>query len=179
MSTETKIPEFIKIKIDQFTPFQRAYCEYRAQGMSQSISAKKAGSSAEDKPSLSRIGFQVEQIDGAKDYIDWIKQQRIAGSIVDGVMVIQMLRKVYDEALKDTKTLKDANTAAELIGRAIGLFGKTAGMGLLNQKAEAPKTDTTAFKEEDEDNETEDRIQRLQQLMKDMNLNSSNKNSSG
>jgi hypothetical protein len=172
--TNINVPEHIKIKIEQFTPFQRAYCEWRARNMSQANAAQKAGSSATDKASLARVGFQVEQADGAREYIDWLKDKRTSTSVIDGIEVISMLQKVYDEAMKSDKTLKEANKAAELIGEAIGLFGKQGGLVTesTKKKDDPLRTNTEAFLEEDdtaEDNEAK-RVRLLQKRLKDLEV---------
>src|SRR5687768_14798140 len=109
------MPEDLRHKVEGMTAFQRSYCEYRARGLSQSVSASKAGSNAADKEARSRVGYQIEQLDGAKDYIVWLQQQRAKTAVIDHIEVIDMLRKVYDAAFVDKK-FKEANVSAHLIG---------------------------------------------------------------
>lgn len=165
-----ELPEFIKNKIEQFTPMQRAYCEYRARGLSQSQAAKKAGSTCEDKGQLGSIGYQIEQIDGSKDYIDWIKQERISSSTVDETELIHMLRSVYKEAMATGgNALKHANEAVKLIGEVAGILGRTSGTKATKEAEEAKTTSTQAFREEEaDDSEQTQRMDKLQTMLKDL-----------
>lgn len=166
----SKLPENIQAVVDNMTPFQRKYCEYRAKGLKQGVAAEKAGSTAQDKAGLSRTGWQVEQLDGSKDYIAWLQQERAKVAMLDEVEIIQKLRAVYDQAMTIDK-LKEANTSVELMGKLIGLFGtKEISVKKDEEQSTNVKNDVQAFKDEgDEVNPTEVRIAKLRDMLKDVN----------
>ena len=162
----------IKSLVENFSTFQKAYCEYRAKGLSQYMAAKKAGSTAQDNSTMGKVGYQVEQIPGAKEYIDFLVNQRMAISVIDGVTIINLIKNVYDTAMKNDN-LKEANAAAKMLGEAIGLFGKK-GTVVDTQKLDEPVggAGANAFTADDEDgtnNKTKDRLDQLQQMLKDLN----------
>ena len=166
----SKLPDNLQILVENMTPFQRKYCEYRAKGLKQALAAERAGSDAEGKANLGRVGHQVEQIPGYKDYILWLQQERAKVAMVDEVEILDKLRRVYDDALSLGK-LREANGSVELMGKLIGLFGSrdiiTKDDG---EKSEGSKNNTSAFKDEgDEPNETDVRMAKLQQMLKDIN----------
>lgn len=162
--------EELEAKVGMFSPFQRSYCEYRARGLSQSLAAAKAGSTAEDKQSRGRVGYQIEQIDGAKDYIAFLQAKRAETAVIDDITVINMLKKVFDAAFDNNK-FKDANVSAQLIGMAIGLFNKPQSIKPTQaDKALGNKNNTEAFKEEEEElNRTDEKMAQLTQMLKDLN----------
>ena len=164
----SKLPEELQVIVENLNPFQRKYCEYRAKGLKQATAAEKAGSSSEDRNNLGRIGYAVEQIAGVKDYILWLQQARAKVAMIDEVEIIDKLRAIYEAAMDNTK-LKEANTSVELMGNLIGLFG-SKGVTTVSKETntEQPKNNTEAFKEE-EANETDQRLAKLQQMLKDIN----------
>lgn len=173
-----KMPAALKAIVDNFSPFQRKYLELRARGMTQADAAKKAGSTAKGKEAMSRVGYSIEQMDGAKDYMYWLNEQRMKVALVDDIEIVQMLRNVYNEALLLGK-LGDANKSAELLGNYIGMFVKDTqktGIGKLAKegKEATQNTKTTAFKDDDEyegtlSDKSREKYQHLQKLLKDLN----------
>lgn len=168
----SQMPEELQAKVTNFNAFQKAYCEYRAKGFSQAMSAERAGSGAE-KQNLARTGFQVETLDGAKEYISFLKSERASTSVLDALEVIKMIKKVYDAALREDK-FKDANDSAKLLGMAIGIFDhKNNGVSKGKTDNTEVKNNTDAFREgeEPDDNQTSQRINELHKLMKELNTN--------
>lgn len=167
----SKLPDNLQVIVENMTPFQRKYCEYRAKGLKQAAAAAKAGSSSEDKTNLGRVGYQVEQMVGYKDYILWLQQERAKVAMIDEIEIIDKLRRIYDQAMTIDK-LKEANTSVELMGNLIGLFG-AKGIPMTTKEAEIENgtaNNTGAFKDEGlEENETNERLAKLQQMMKDLN----------
>ena len=72
----SKLPENIQNIFDNLTGFQKTYCEYRSKGLSQSVSAEKAGSNSQDKQALASVGYSIEQLPGVKDYLAYLKEER-------------------------------------------------------------------------------------------------------
>src|ERR1035437_10788315 len=130
-----ELPEDLKVQLENFTPFQRTYAEYRAKGLKQSEAAHRAGSNASDKTARGRVGYQCEQLPGIKEYIFWLQQQRAKVAMIDQTEIIDKLRHVYDGAMLDCK-YKDANTSVELLGKLIGLFVSNRGIKFNQSKAE-------------------------------------------
>jgi hypothetical protein len=170
--SDNNLPEHIRDKVSNLTGFQRKYCEFRSKGFSQGLAARKAGSQGTDANQY-KIGHAVEQIPGVKDYIQYLQDVRAKITGVDEVEVIAKIREVFEAAMKAEGTqLKTALGAAELLGESIGLFGKPAtsrNKGVGGKTEEVPDSGTEAFREGAEDDPTMDRINRLQQMMKDLN----------
>lgn len=158
-------PDYIENIISQLTPSQKLFCEYRSRGLTLAAAAKKAGSTAKED-NLRVQGHQWENLPGAQDYIDYLKQLHAQASLIDAAEVITKLRKVFDEAMADGKW-KDANKAAELLGLMIGAFGKNGAVGLVSEEVRdtSIKENTSAFKEEDEDDTEDDKKRKLQALI--------------
>lgn len=170
-NTSEKMPDEIKRKLELFTNLQRRYCEYRARGLKMADAAVKAGSSAGDRAGQTRVGWNIENtVDGAKDYIKWLMDQRARQACVDDNEIIEKLRRVYDEAL-DAGRFAEANKAAQLLGDMIGAFdakqasGKAGATDSSVEKA-APKNDVGAFK--DPDDSVKERARKIQSLMKEL-----------
>lgn len=164
----SKLPDNLQVIVENMSPFQRKYCEYRAKGLKQGAAAAKAGSNSEDKANLSRIGHQVEQMPGYKDYILWLQQERAKVAMIDEIEIIDKLRSVYSESMNGNK-FREALGSVELMGKLIGLFG---GKEILTapKSEEQTKENVSAFKDEGEEpNETDARLAKLQQMMKDIN----------
>lgn len=162
-----KMPIELRRKFEQFTPFQRLYAEYRAKGLKQSEAAKKAGSQAEDRGALGRVGYNTERMAGIKEYILWMGEQRAKASVIDDIEIVEKLRRVYDEAITAGK-FADANKAAELLGNVIGLFRPKqleSGTSLSSKT----KNNVNAFKEEDNEDTVEQKQRKLHSLLKDIN----------
>lgn len=166
------MPEELAQAVHQMTPLQKAYCEYRAKGLSQAQSALKAGSNAADSSARARVGYQIEQMPGCKDYIVWLQSQRATSAVVDQLELINMLRKVYDRAMQIDK-LKEANTSVELLGECLGILG-TPALKLSKEEQKPQETKpTTAFLDEEEQqadhHSTTERVNKLQQMLIDVN----------
>lgn len=170
---QTQMHDELKFLVQEMTAFQRLYCEFRARGFSQGQSALRAGSTAA-KESLKIVGHQVENVVGAKDYIEWLKQERAKSSIIDRVKVLEMLNDVYKESMSSGE-YKEANNAAKLIGMALGLFDhKNNGVVKQEDKSgiSSTKNNTDAFKENEEEldtNETNQKYKELQDMIKELN----------
>ena len=169
----SKLPEELQIIVENLSPFQRKYCEYRAKGLVQSLAAEKAGSIGKDRTAKGRIGYQVEALPGVKDYILWLQQERAKVAMIDDVEIIDKLRKVYEEAMSDSK-YSAANDAVRLMGMLIGKFyAKAPQTDTLKVEQElTTNNNTNAFQEDTEDNtpnEVDQRLEKLQQMIKDIN----------
>jgi hypothetical protein len=134
--------------------------------------AKRAGSSSEDKQALTRAGYQIENIPGVKEYILWLQNQRALVTTVDETEIVDKLREIYRGAITGDK-FKEACDAVKLLGMVIGMFGAGAmGNKVIADKKkldDGSKPNTDAFKDGDDENETEDRLKKLQAMMKDLN----------
>ena len=175
----TKMDPTLKALVSNMSPFQRTYLQMRSRGMSQADAAKRAGSQAGDQQSLGRVGYNVEQIKGAKDYMVYLQEQRTRISMVDEVEVIGNIRKVFEEAMTLGK-MTDALKAAELLGNSIGMFGKTGSSATLQERksekeikeaSEQLDKKLEAFKEEniESGNQTDEKYKQLQKLLRDLN----------
>lgn len=174
----TKMPAELSAKVNNFTPFQRKYMELRARGLKQAEAAKRAGSTSEDRGALGRIGYGIEQQDGAKEYISWLQEQRAKVALVDATEVVDMIRTAYKEAMFNNK-YTDAIKAAELLGKTINLFeeGSKSAKKQTEDKASTKEEQDNqkkleAFKEEDRDTEpteTDKKVAQLQDLIKQLN----------
>jgi hypothetical protein len=155
------LPPNIQTIFDNMTTFQRTYCEYRSKGLSQAIAAEKAGSNGKDKNALTCVGYAIEQLDGAKEYISYLQMERAKVLPVDELEIIAKLREVYSECMR-LEEYREANKALELMGTIIGLFGR-------NKIMVKPETGADSFKDEGVENNTNERIAKLQSMMKDLN----------
>jgi len=169
-NTSETMPDEIKRKLELFTNLQRRYCEYRAKGLKMADAAVKAGSSAKDRSAQTRVGWNIENtVDGAKDYIKWLMDQRARQACVDDNEIIEKLRRVYDEALDNGK-FAEANKAAQLLGDMIGAFDtKSSGSkqeATATDTQKGPKNDVGAFK--DPDDTVKDRARKIQSLLKEI-----------
>jgi hypothetical protein len=169
-NTTEKLPDELRRKLELFTPMQRKYCEYRARGLKQADAAVKAGSSASDRSSQTRVGWNIENtVDGAKDYIAWLMDQRAKLALVDDNEIIEKLRRVYDEALSAGK-FAEANKAAQLLGDMIGAFDAKRDSGKAgatdNKKESGPKNDVSAFK--DPDASVDERARKIKSILKEI-----------
>ena len=157
------LPEELEVLVENLSPFQRLYAEYRAKGLSQGEAAKRAGSNAKDKATLARTGYAAEQYPGVKEYILFLQKERASVAMIDQTEIIDKLRTVYREALQQDK-FKPALDATELLGRMIGLF--SSGSHTVSKKDDIEANNADAFKETEEDtNETLARMERLQQMV--------------
>lgn len=163
-----KLPEDLKAKVENMTRMQRLYCEFRAKGISQSESMLRAGSDSKDPESRGRIGYQIEQIDGAKDYIQYQKELRSQAAGLDVEELITYFRDAYHQAMA-TNHVKEAILAAEQLGRIIGVFGKGGMQVIVGKEKAETKNEVGAFKEEEADTETKDRITTLQGMLRELN----------
>jgi hypothetical protein len=165
------LPDNLQIIYENMNPFQKKYCEYRSKGLSQSNAAQKAGSEAQGKNNLGRVGFNVEAAPGHREYIAHLQQTRAKVAMIDNIELIDKLRNVYDGAMTNEK-FKDALGSIELMGKMIGLFG-SAVVGAKGNVVELPTSDlndVSAFKEEDlNPNETAAKLEQLQLMMREIN----------
>ena len=169
--TSEKMPKELQAKLENLTPFCRRYAELRAKGLKQADAAKKAGSAAATRSSLGRVGYNTEQLDGVKEYILWLEYKRAKASVVDETEIVQKLRDVIDNAMMDGK-YNDANKALELLGNMIGAFAnknatKDTALNEGSNLGMQTKNNTKAFKDDNEELETEDRVAKLQQMLQD------------
>lgn len=155
----------LQVKISNLSAFQRKYCEYRSKGLTQSLAALKAGSTAQDEAARGRVGYQIEQIDGVKDYIYFLSNERAKITGIDELEVISKLREVYDASMKNEK-FQYALGSVELLGMMIGLFSK---QGKGRNVDTVPVNPVEAFKEEEDQIQSEDRIKQLQTMLKALN----------
>ena len=158
-----KLPEELEVLVENLSPFQRLYAEYRAKGLSQGEAAKRAGSNAKEKAVLARTGYAAEQYPGVKEYILWLQKERASVAMIDQTEVIDKLRTVYREAMQLDK-FDPALDAVKMLGQMIGLF--VGGRIITSKKDEVQANCTDAFKEVEEDqSETMARMERLQQMV--------------
>lgn len=164
-----KIPDTLAVKVENLTAFQRAYCEYRAKGLGRSLAVEKAGSKSTDKVGRSRIGYQLEKVDGVREYIEWLAQQRAQVKTLDEVGVVDLIKRVYDDAMREGK-YKEANTAVGMLAEIVGLIGKNASPKAIakrNEEQERQDSMTEAFQE---DQDPSERVERLNLLIKDLEI---------
>lgn len=168
--TNSKLPEELKTKLENLTPFARKYAEYRAKGLKQADSAQKAGSKASTRDSLTRVGYNTEQQDGVKDYILWLEHKRAKSACIDDVELVDKARDIYNQAMINEK-FNDANKALETLCKIAGVFDHSlAKQGALDDsnsssnKAKS-KNNTSVFKEDVEHETPEERLKRIQGLL--------------
>ena len=170
--TSDKMPEELQSKLERLSPFARRYCELRAKGMKQSDASEKAGSSAKGRDSLGRVGYNTEQLDGAKEYIMWLEYKRAKASVVDELEIVQKIRDTYDQAMMDGK-YSDANKAMEMLGNMIGAFAnknatKDTALNEGKNLNQGVRNNTKAFKEDSDHVEVDDRTSRLLRMVNDI-----------
>jgi len=170
------LPEDLERKTDQFTRLQKNYCQFRSKGFTMAVAAQKAGSSAKDRASLSRLGYGIEQIEGAKEYIEFLKGQRSTMASIDENDLMTLLKDVYERSMKD-KNYREANKSAELMAKCLGLLSKEVinlqKRGETDEVAEGTVENITPFKEDEGEETTKERtverMERLQHMMKELN----------
>lgn len=173
------MPEDLAMKVDNFTNLQRAYCRFRAKNLTMASSAAKAGSSGKDSASLSKVGYQIEQVDGAKEYIEYLKSIRSNMGSLDEQDLMTMLKDVYDQSIHDGN-YREANNAAKTMAQCLGMLTREANVAVKQVKAvdtskQAIKEDVDAFKDEDEEdatnvsNQMNERLAKLQGMIREIN----------
>lgn len=171
------LPDDLKRRVCQLTSLQKNYCQYRAKGLVMSVCAQRAGSTSKDRGSLSRIGYQIEQMDGTKEYIEFLRGQRSTIASIDENDLMSLLKDVYENSMKDGN-FREANKSAELMAKCLGMLTKDViAVGKKEDKpidASAVKENTTPFHEEDEgeivtENKTNEKMVELQKMLKDIN----------
>ena len=164
-----KLPPELESIVQNLTSFQRTYCEYRSRGLSQSVSAEKAGSQASNRETLGRTGYQVEQVAGVKEYINYLKEEKAEVFPIDELEIVSKLRDVYREAMEAGK-YKDANVALEMMGTIIGIFGH----GKTGPKPNKETfNNTDPFRDEGREQEAVGvRVAKLQSMVKDLEVHS-------
>ena len=150
------LPDDLRRKVDQLTSLQKNYCQYRAKGLVMSVCAQRAGSTSKDRGSLSRIGYQIEQMDGTKEYIEFLRGQRSTIASIDENDLMSLLKDVYHRSMKDDN-YREANKSAELMAKCLGMLTKDViTIGKKDNKAtptadgSPAKENTDPFHEEDE-----------------------------
>jgi hypothetical protein len=165
MSNEQiKMSDDLKRKLEHLTVLQKRYAEYRARGLPQSEAALKAGSKGSTKESLGRTGYNMEQVVGVKEYIDFLILKRASAAMVDNVEIIDKLRDTYEQAMEDGK-YGDANKAIEHLMTMGGFSGKS-NTSATAKESKTAKNNIDAFKEEG-DTKAE-RLKKLQALIKEV-----------
>ncbi len=168
--TSEKMPELLKTKLESLTPFARRYAEYRAKGLKQPDSAEKAGSQAEGRASLGRVGWNTEQLDGVKEYILWLEHKRARAAVIDDLEIVDKLREVVDMAMEAGK-FADANKALEHLGNMIGAFAYKNAPKEEQEKGtrgkERPTNNVDAFTQDLHEAELDARVSKLHRMMKD------------
>jgi hypothetical protein len=162
------MPEHLRAIVQNMTPMQRAYAEWRAKGLTQGEAAARAGSQASDRAALGRVGYQLENVPGVKELIVFIQTERGSASAIDDLAIVEMLKDVYAAAM-DAEKYKEAVSAVELMGKTIGLFSKTVGKAAIT---EDNSSTAKAFTEEDV--EQDERIVNLQNLLKQVTPTNNN-----
>lgn len=153
------MPDELAAAVECMTPFQRKYCEYKARGLSMGEAAVKAGSKAQGRAAMNRVGYQIERMTlGAKEYILYLQKRSADVAMVSQKEITDKLREVYTQAMAAGK-YADANKALELLGNAINMFKQpTKGRGVLGTTEHddklglqrTTKNNVNAFKEEGE-----------------------------
>jgi len=171
----TKMPDDLKRKVANLTALDVRYLEYRARGQKQSDAALKAGSEGGTRESLGRIGYNIEQKDGAKQFMEWMIEQKAIAALVDSDEVIDKLRTAYEMAMSNDR-FNEAIKAAELLGKAINLFdnnkvakGIASTLSEGGKNGEKEKMNLDKVKEEYGHDELpiKERLQRLKLLSED------------
>lgn len=164
MTSPTKMPADIKAIWENLSNFEKSYAEFRVKGMSQANAAKSAGSKAKTNANLSRVGYNTEQREDVKRYMNYLMESRAKAAMVDDVDIIDKLNRTWEAAYAAGK-YSDANKAAELLGQMAGLFQKNSPSAVKNQPAESPSKEKSVavFREDsmDESDDLSDAIRRL------------------
>ena len=174
IKSATKMADELKYKLEKLPSFAKRYSEFRARfengkQMSQSEASRRAGSEGSTKAILGRVGYNTEQLDGVSEYILWLQQRDASSSIIDSTEVAEKFRRIYDDAVANGN-LSAANKAAEMLGHMIGAFNKDnpKKTELLNQlNSNSTKNNTSAFKEESEGVEKDDKLAAMIKLIED------------
>jgi len=164
--TSEKMPEELKTKLESLTPFARRYAEYRAKGLKQADASEKAGSTANGRAALGRVGWNTEQLDGVKEYILWLEHKRAKAAVIDDLEIVDGLREVARLAILDGK-YTDANKAYEHLGNMIGAFAYKNAPKEEQEKGirGKQKNNTEAFTQDQHDLELGERAKKLQNML--------------
>lgn len=161
----------LKAQVEQYTPMQKRYAEYRSKGLRQADAAQKSGSRATGRAALGRVGYQWEQLPGMKEYIAHLYEKRARASIVDEIEIIEKLRANYDLAIEEGR-VDWANKTLELMGALIGAFHapiRASTAAASTTKTEAASTGgVSAFKPEGEEQSDTERLKLVNNLVKAM-----------
>lgn len=124
-----------------------------------------AGSEAKEYKTRADMGYQVEHMDGAKEYIDYLKAARSKVMAVEDAEVIQKLRDIYLASM-EAEEFRYAVQSIQLLGETIGLFNKGKGVKRQSEEpvVEADK-DPEAFRGES----ASEKVKLLQKMMKEIN----------
>lgn len=105
--------------VRDLTPFERRFVEAYLKCDSGAEAARVAGSNAKN---LEQVAYNTKKRPHVMTAIAVGLNYRIQAAALDDNEVIMKLREVFDAAMEDGK-YAEANKAAELLGKTIGLFG--------------------------------------------------------
>lgn len=157
----TQMPQELKNVVEQLSPMQKRYAEYRSKGLKQSDAAKKAGSTAKDRAAQGRVGYNWEQLEGMKEYIAFLYEKRAQAAMLDEIEILESLRKTLDKAM-ELDRMDWANKTIELMGNMIGAFNKSITKEVKTKHA---SKGNEAFKNEGEEVSKDQRLKDIQSLM--------------
>jgi len=157
------LPPDLEAKVNNLSALQRKYCEYRSRGIVQAECMKLAGSTSQDYKVRADMGYQIERMDGAKEYIEYLKAMRAKVLEVEEEEVIQKLRDIYQASMSAEK-FQYAVQSVQLMGESIGMFGKSKVTKSKEEGVELDK-DPEAFKSEG----VQDQLGKLRNMLKDIN----------
>lgn len=163
------MPKDLQVLVDQMNTIQKRYAEFRSKGLKQSDAAQKAGSKASGRAALGRVGYQWEQLPGMKEYISFLYEKRARASVVDEIEIIEKLRANYELAIENGR-IDHANKAVELMGMMIGAFKTNQTKEVKEVAKGGPKNNIDAFKNEGEETTQDDRVKRINNLMKTVKI---------
>jgi len=173
------LPDDLIKKVEYLSNFQRNYCYWRAKNLPMATSSQRAGSKAKTRDSLAKVGYQIEQIDGVKEFIAHLVSKRSTIASIDENDLLALLKDVYEQSMQDGNW-REANKSAETMAKCLGMLTRNIhdlGKKETSQATGSGKTDnnedTSSFTEDLDDigmgDQTSERIERLQTMMKEIN----------
>lgn len=163
------MPKELEAVVANFTPLQKRYAEYRSKGLKQSDAAQKAGSQAQGRAALGRVGYNLEQLDGMKEYIAYLYEKRSRAAVLDEIEIVEKLRANYEEAVAAGR-IDWANKAVELMGMMVGAFKQVPNSNKEDGTKAKTKNNVNAFKNDDEEVSASDKIKTINSLIQSMDL---------
>lgn len=166
---ELRMPADLEKKVDLMTSLQKRYADYRSKGLRQADAALKAGSEAKGRASLGRVGYNLEQVDGMKEYISYLYEKRARAAVVDEIEIIEGLRANIEAAM-ELGRIDWANKSLELMGQMIGAFKAAPQSQTKEAPTQSSKNNINAFKdgETSEEVSQDEKLKRIQMLMGSM-----------